>query len=51
MSRHHHDGIFIFIASVGKLLNDVIKLGHAPTLVGGMTLITLEAPRYSMEVA
>lgn len=34
-----------FIRSVGELLNDLAQLGHLPTLVGGMALVTLGSKR------
>jgi hypothetical protein len=38
-----------FIQSVGELLNDLAKLGHSPTLVGGMALVTLGSKRVTRD--
>src|SRR5580765_358697 len=38
-----------FIVSVGKLLQDISKLGYQPTLVGGMALVTLGSRRVTKD--
>ena len=38
-----------FIRSVGELLNDLAQLGHWPTLVGGMALVTLGSKRVTRD--
>lgn len=38
-----------FIRSVGELLNDLEQLGHLPTLVGGMALVTLGSRRVTKD--
>ena len=38
-----------FIRSVGELLNDLTQLGHLPTLVGGMALVTLGSKRVTKD--
>lgn len=38
-----------FIESVGKLLKDITQLGHTPTLVGGMALVTLGSTRVTKD--
>ena len=38
-----------FIRSVGELLKDLARLGHLPTLVGGMALVTLGSKRVTKD--
>jgi hypothetical protein len=38
-----------FIRSVGELLTDLLQLGHLPTLVGGMALVTLGSKRVTKD--
>jgi hypothetical protein len=38
-----------FVRSVGELLDDLTQLGHLPTLVGGMALVTLGSKRVTRD--
>jgi hypothetical protein len=37
------------LGAVGELLDDLTRLGHAPTLVGGMALVVLGSPRVTRD--